>query len=159
MTGSPAPTAPRRRASAADLVALAAGLDPGELVERVLVHLDAGPAAYWVTPLGIPEVAALAGVGRSTVDKWRQRAVMPASLWTVGGGPAWPRIVVVVWLGLTGRGFAPGAIPPAAGAVLAPVLDDLDAELAELRAALVPTSPRPDVPTSPRPDVAEEVSR
>ena len=143
----------------ADSAALAAALDAGKLLERVLVHLDAGPAAYWTAPLGIPEVAALAGVGRPTVDKWRQRSLLPASLWTVGGGPAWPRVVIVVWLGLTGRGFAPGAIPPAAGAVLVPVLDDLDAELDEARAALVATSPCPDVPTSPRPDVAEEVPR
>ena len=44
--------------------------------------------------VGIVEIAAALNVQRATVDQWRQRGILPAAPWQVGGRPAWPRHVL-----------------------------------------------------------------
>lgn len=62
------------------------------------------------TPVGIPEIATLAGVQRATVERWLERTgkgLMPVPFpphrWVVGAHRAWDRDVVVAWLVETGR--------------------------------------------------------
>lgn len=60
------------------------------------------PAA--VEPVGAVEIAGRLGVERQTVDQWRQRGVMPAPRWTVGGRAAWDwELDIVPWALETGR--------------------------------------------------------
>jgi len=40
-------------------------------------------------PVGLAEIAERMNVSRYTVDKWRQRDLLPEPRWTVGGDPAW----------------------------------------------------------------------
>ena len=55
-------------------------------------------------PVGSVEIAARAGVTRSTVDQWRQRDLgFPVPRWTVGGRPAWDWSDIAAWLTKTGR--------------------------------------------------------
>jgi predicted DNA-binding transcriptional regulator AlpA len=55
-------------------------------------------------PVGATEIAARAGVERSTVEQWTRRHTdFPRSRWTVGGRPAWAWHEVRVWLERTGR--------------------------------------------------------
>lgn len=54
-------------------------------------------------PVGIPEVAERLGVKRSTVDQWRQRDLMPAPQWTIGGRPAWNWGDIEIWAEGTDR--------------------------------------------------------
>jgi len=54
-------------------------------------------------PVGAVEVAARLGVARSTVDQWRQRGLLPAPDWTVGGRPAWSWATIEAWARSTGR--------------------------------------------------------
>jgi predicted DNA-binding transcriptional regulator AlpA len=56
-----------------------------------------------VHPVGLVEVADLLDVERHTVDRWRERCVMPAPRWTVGGRPAWERADILAWAIQTGR--------------------------------------------------------
>lgn len=127
-------TDPRARA------ALAAALDAAAVLERLLTSgLPVADLAYWLEPLGLGDVADEAGVPRPTVDKWRQRGVMPREVWVVAGGPAWPRAAVVLWLVLSGRRWQPStpvAVRRDRLAALGPVLDALDGELGALRSAL-----------------------
>jgi hypothetical protein len=41
------------------------------------------------TPVGILEIAGRLGAKRLTAYKWRQRGLLPAPRWRVGGDPAW----------------------------------------------------------------------
>jgi len=54
-------------------------------------------------PVGAVEIADLLGVGRSTVDQWRQRGLLPEPRWTVGGRPAWAWSDIATWAAETGR--------------------------------------------------------
>lgn len=54
-------------------------------------------------PVGAVEIAARLGVARATVDQWRQRDLLPAPRWTVGGRPAWDWPDIQQWATETGR--------------------------------------------------------
>ena len=65
-----------------------------------------------MTPVGTYEIAQRCGVGRSTVDAWRQRDLgFPAPRCTVGNRPAWEWNDVWEWIDRTGRTapFAPSS--------------------------------------------------
>lgn len=53
--------------------------------------------------VGISEVADRLGVQRATVDRWRQRGLMPAPTWDLAGGPVWLWADVQVWAKNSGR--------------------------------------------------------
>jgi len=53
------------------------------------------------TPL--PEIAERLGVERATVDKWRQRRVLPDPAATISGSPIWKWGEIVEWASRTGR--------------------------------------------------------
>lgn len=42
-------------------------------------------------------------VARGTVDKWRQRDVLPAPTWQLAAGPVWWQAVIEQWARATGR--------------------------------------------------------
>ncbi len=49
-------------------------------------------------PVGAVEIAARLGVGRRTVDQWRQRYPnFPPPRWLVGGRPAWNFDEIEAW--------------------------------------------------------------
>lgn len=54
-------------------------------------------------PVGIVEIAERLGVERSTVDKWRERDLLPAPDFSVGGRPAWNWQNIKRWARKTGR--------------------------------------------------------
>ena len=56
-----------------------------------------------VEPVGLAEIAERLGVQRRTVDRWRERGVLPDPTWTVGGRPAWDWPVIEAWARRTGR--------------------------------------------------------
>ena len=53
--------------------------------------------------VGIVEVADRLGVERATVDKWRQRRIMPDAEWVVSGTPIWRWSTIRRWAEATGR--------------------------------------------------------
>jgi len=59
------------------------------------------------TPLpdlvGPVEIAERLGVERATVDKWRQRRVLPDPAATISGSPIWKWGEIVEWASRTGR--------------------------------------------------------
>ncbi len=68
--------------------------------------------AAWARPQGdVPpldvvgpqEVADRLGVQRATVDRWRQRGVLPEPTWQLAGGPVWLWGDVAAWARRTGR--------------------------------------------------------
>jgi hypothetical protein len=54
-------------------------------------------------PVGLEEIAQRLHVQRGTVDRWRQRCVLPQPAWTVGGRPAWAWTAIEQWARDTGR--------------------------------------------------------
>lgn len=58
-------------------------------------------------PVGEKEIAERLGVSRKTVEKWRDRDVMPQPRWTVGGRPAWNWPDIWDWAVETGRDTPP----------------------------------------------------
>jgi len=56
-----------------------------------------------VDPVGLAEIAERLGVPRRNVDRWRERGVLPAPRWTVGGRPAWDWPEIEEWARATGR--------------------------------------------------------
>lgn len=56
-----------------------------------------------VDPVGLAEIAERLGVQRRTVDRWRERGVLPDPTWTVGGRPAWDWPIIEAWGRATGR--------------------------------------------------------
>lgn len=56
------------------------------------------PAVDAWQPLGVAEIAVLAGVERTTVSKWRQRHVLPPPCWQIGNRDLWPRWQIDAWL-------------------------------------------------------------
>jgi len=57
----------------------------------------------WMVPVGLAEIAAELGVRRVTVDRWRQRDLLPEPRWTVGGRPAWSLHDILRWARETDR--------------------------------------------------------
>lgn len=53
--------------------------------------------------VGAVEIARRLGVGRGTVDQWRQRDLFPAPSWAVGGRPAWDWPDIEAWAKETDR--------------------------------------------------------
>ncbi len=53
--------------------------------------------------VGIVEIAEWLEVERGTVDKWRQRAVLPDAEWVVSGTPIWRWSTIRLWAASTGR--------------------------------------------------------
>lgn len=53
--------------------------------------------------VGLAEIAERLGVQRRTVDRWRERGVLPDPTWTVGGRPAWEWSTIEAWARATGR--------------------------------------------------------
>lgn len=53
--------------------------------------------------VGIAEVAERLSVQRATVDRWRQRQLLPAPTWELAGGPIWMWGDVEAWARRTGR--------------------------------------------------------
>lgn len=61
-----------------------------------------------VFPVGISEIARIAGVSRDTVDEWtRRHSDFPAPRWRIGARPAWQAADVERWLADTGRSYIP----------------------------------------------------
>jgi len=58
--------------------------------------------------VGLAEIAERLGVQRRTVDRWRERGVLPDPTWTVGGRPAWEWSTIEAWARATGRLPGPG---------------------------------------------------
>ena len=59
-----------------------------------------------MTPVGITEIAQMAGVTRWAVDNWRRperHCDFPAPAWELSGGPVWDWAEVAAWLERTGR--------------------------------------------------------
>lgn len=56
-----------------------------------------------IDPVGLAEISDRLGVQRDTVDRWRQRGVLPPARWTVGGRPAWAWVDIEQWAIDTGR--------------------------------------------------------
>lgn len=55
-------------------------------------------------PVGALEVADRLGVRPETVAQWKQRGLLPASRWTVGGADAWDwALDIEPWARETGR--------------------------------------------------------
>ena len=73
-------------------------LDNGYTVETLRAE-----TAATADPVGLAEIAERLRVDRATADQWRQRGVLPAPVWTVGGRPAWPWHVIEAWARETGR--------------------------------------------------------
>ena len=63
----------------------------------------AAPDQQVLELVGISEVAERLGVKRSTVDRWRQRDVMPAPGWVLSSSPVWVWGEVEAWARRTGR--------------------------------------------------------
>ncbi len=61
-------------------------------------------SAAEAVPVGLAEIADRLGVERCTVDKWRNRGLLPEPRWTVGGRPAWAWADIAAWAFETGRG-------------------------------------------------------
>jgi len=77
-----------------------------DIAETVMLILDQPPADVY--PVGATEIAALAGVQRTSVERWTERRgemplPFPPPAWTVGNRPAWRRSDVHRWLRDTGR--------------------------------------------------------
>ncbi len=53
--------------------------------------------------LGIHEIAAMFGVQRDTVDKWRSRKLLPEPDEDLHGGPVWYETTIIRWARRTGR--------------------------------------------------------
>lgn len=53
--------------------------------------------------LGIHEIAAMFGVQRDTVDKWRKRGIMPDPDEPLHAGPVWWETTIIQWARSTGR--------------------------------------------------------
>lgn len=53
--------------------------------------------------LGIHEIAAMFGVRRDTVDKWRTRNVLPEPDEDLHAGPVWWETTIIGWARATGR--------------------------------------------------------
>ena len=65
---------------------------------------DARPKATSLPDLVGPiEIADRLGVERATVDKWRQRDVLPNPTLMVSGSPVWLWTVINEWARATGR--------------------------------------------------------
>lgn len=79
----------------------------GEYMDSDVIADDYSYAAAWgrhtVDPVGAVEIAERLGVARATVDQWRQRRILPAPRWTVGGRPAWEWPQIEQWAKVTGR--------------------------------------------------------
>lgn len=54
-------------------------------------------------PVGLEEISSGLGVTRKTVDKWRERGVLPPPTWTVSGRPLWKWLVIEEWARATRR--------------------------------------------------------
>lgn len=69
------------------------------------VECRPGPGAVTdgLDVLGLAEIAALLGVQRGTVDRWRVRGNLPEPDGTVGGRPAWRTATITAWAQATGR--------------------------------------------------------
>lgn len=52
---------------------------------------------------GIHEIAAMFGVHRDTVDKWRSRSLLPEPDEDLHGGPVWWEATLIRWARATGR--------------------------------------------------------
>lgn len=52
--------------------------------------------------VGLAEVADRLGVARGTVDKWRQRGVLPPAV-ELAAGPVWAWAAIEAWARRTGR--------------------------------------------------------
>lgn len=61
------------------------------------------PATGRNEPLGMLEVSELLDVSPLTVQKWKQRELLPDAEWEVSGRPAWKRSTIVRWAKQTGR--------------------------------------------------------
>lgn len=63
----------------------------------------AAPQSQGLELVGISEVADRLQVKRATVDRWRQRELLPAPGWVVSGTPVWLWGEVKAWAVRTGR--------------------------------------------------------
>lgn len=79
------------------------------MVSRYAAHVD---PVQWARPqpdsppwpiVGLAEIAERLGVARGTVDKWRQRDVLPPPTWELAAGPVWLWQVIERWARTTGR--------------------------------------------------------
>jgi len=69
-------------------------------VDYRIVAMTTTPRA---DPVGIVEIAERLDVVRDTVDKWRERGLLPDADYTVGGRPAWEWSTIEAWAVETGR--------------------------------------------------------
>lgn len=53
--------------------------------------------------VGLVELTVMADVPRKTVDKWRERGILPTVDYEVSGTPIWFKTRMVAWLHETGR--------------------------------------------------------
>lgn len=85
------------------IVECPASYDPAEITAEDIVHDPAIVKVGVEEPVGAVEIAARLDVQRATVDRWRQRDILPAPEMTVGGRPAWWWSTILRWARATGR--------------------------------------------------------
>jgi hypothetical protein len=90
-------TATRAAAIAAELAG-----DP-ELATAVAAAAAGQGHVVVVDPIGLADIADIAGVRAATVKQWRRRGILPAPAATVASTPCWARAAVTTWLADTGR--------------------------------------------------------
>lgn len=82
--------------------------DTFEKAVDLFLESNAARLAHYPEPVSIAEIASRLGVKKDTVNKWRQRGLLPVPTFELAVGPVWEWAYVKRWAESTGRLKATG---------------------------------------------------